>query len=145
MLDTEQTAVAKITTDAADPRWWYFYDEAFFWATTSSCALQLRDPETALETVSKSLATADPTNVHNYAFTLLFQSEALVQQSHLTEACQVIGEVVMLTAPNQSQRIGQRITELRAALTPWQRSKPVRELDELLTAYPLSSRRSGRT
>ncbi len=143
-LDTEQAAVAKITADAADPLWWYFYDESFFWATTSSCALRLRDPQTALETVSKSLATTDPTNVHNYAFTLLFQSEVFMQQSHLAEACQVIGEVVMLTAPNRSQRIGQHITELRTAMTPWQRSKPVRELDELLTAYPPSSRRSGR-
>lgn len=145
MLDTERTAVAKIAPDAADPLWWYFYDESFFWATTSNCALQLRDPQTALETVSKSLAITDPTNVHNYAFTLLFQSEAFVQQGHLTEACRTIGEVVMLTAPNRSQRIGQRITELRTALTPWQRSKPVRELDELLSAYPSSSRRSGNT
>ncbi|HEY6424614.1 MAG TPA: hypothetical protein VIY28_15490 [Pseudonocardiaceae bacterium] len=145
MLDTEQTAVAKITAGTAEPLWWYFYDESFFWATTSDCALQLRDPQTALETVSKSLATADPTNVHNYAFTLLFQSEAFVQQGHLAEACQTIGEVAMLTATNRSQRIGQRIAELRAALTPWQRSKPVRELDELLVAYSSSSRRSGST
>jgi tetratricopeptide (TPR) repeat protein len=145
MLDTEQAAVAKITSDAADPLWWYFYDEAFFWATTSSCALQLRDPGTALETVSKSLATTNPSNVHNYAFTLLFQSEAFVQQGHLAEACQGIGEVVTLTAPNRSQRISQRVTDLRASLTPWQRSKLVRELDELLTAYPSSSRRSDNT
>jgi hypothetical protein len=144
-LDTEQAAVARIEGDAADPPWWYFYDESFFWATTSSCSLRLRDPERALETVSKSLATTDPTNVHNYAFTLLFQSEAFVQQGHIAEASHTIGEVAMLTASNRSQRIGQRIAELRVALMPWQRSKSVRELDELLTVYPPSSRRSAST
>ncbi|MGQ0717986.1 MAG: hypothetical protein ACT4NP_11890 [Pseudonocardiales bacterium] len=144
-LDAEQAAVAKIEGDVADPPWWYFYDESFFWATTSSCSLRLRDPERALETVSKSLAITDPTNVHNYAFTLLFQSEAFVQQGHIAEASQTIGEVAMLTASNRSQRIGQRIAELRVALMPWQRSKPVRELDELLAAYPPSSCRSAST
>ncbi len=144
-LDIEQAAVAKIAVDAADPSWWYFYDESFFWATTSSCSLSMCDPVRALETVSKSLATTDPTNVHNYSFTLLFQGEALVQQGHITEACQTIGEVVMLTASNRSQRIGQHIAELRVALMSWQQSKPVRELDELLTAYPPLSRHSGST
>lgn len=144
-LDTEQAAVAKITTDTSELYWWYFYDEAFFWATTSSCALRLRDPERALETVSKSLATVDPSNVHNYAFTLLFQSEAFVQKGSVAEASQTLCEVVTLTAPNRSQRIDQRITELRSALTPWQRTKPVRELDELLVVYARSPRGSGNT
>ncbi len=141
-LDTEQAAVARIAAGAADPPWWYFYDESFFWATTSSCALRLRDPEQALETASKSLATKDPTDIHNYSFTLLSQSEAFVQQGHIAEAGQTIGEVVTLTTLNKSQRINQHISELRTALAPWQRSKPVRELDELLTAYSPSPRRS---
>jgi tetratricopeptide (TPR) repeat protein len=144
LLDTEQTAVAKISSDSTGSPWWYFYDEPFFWATTSSCALQLRDPERALETVTRSLATTDPSNVHNYAFTLLFQSEAFVQQGLITEASQTIGEVVTLTRYSRWQRIGQRVTELRAALTPWQRSKPMRELDELLVTYS-PPRRSGST
>lgn len=144
-LDTEQATLAKIEADATDPPWWYFYDESFFWATTSSCALRLRDPEHALEAVSKSLATVDQTNVHEYSFTLLFQGEAFVQKGNVAEACQVIGEVVTLTAANTSQRIDQRIAELRAALTPWQRSKPVRELDELLAAYSRSPRGRGNT
>ncbi len=144
-LDAEQAAVAQITADAPEPSWWYFYDEAFFWATTSSCALRLRDPERALENVSKSLATVDPSNVHNYAFTLLFQSEAFVQKGSIAEASQALCAVVMLTAPNKSQRIDQRITELRAALAPWQRSRPVRELDELLSTYVRLPRGNGTT
>ena len=101
-LDVEQAAVAQITADAGEHSWWYFYDEAFFWATTSSCALHLRDPERALETVSKSLATVDPSNVHNYAFTLLFQSEAFVQKASIAEASQALSTVAILAAPNKS-------------------------------------------
>lgn len=145
MLDTEQATIAKIAADATEPSRWYFYDEAFFWATTSSCALRLRSPDRALETVSKSLATVDPSNVHNYAFTLLFQSEAFMQKGGIAEASQTLGEVVTLTIPNRSQRIDQRITELRAALTPWQRTKPVRELDELLRTYARSPSGNGNT
>lgn len=139
-LDAEHAAVAQIMADAPEPSWWYFYDEAFFWATTSSCALRLRESERALETVSKSLAAVDPSNVHNYAFTLLFQGEAFVQKGSIAEASQALGAVVILTAPNKSHRIDQRIAELRVALTPWQRSKPVRELDELLMAYARAPR-----
>jgi len=102
--------------------------------------LRLRDPERALETVSKSLAAVDPSNVHNYAFTLLFQGEAFLQKGSIAEAGQALGVVVMLATPNKSHRIDQRITELRVALTPWQRSKPVRELDELLMTYARSPR-----
>jgi hypothetical protein len=52
-------------------------------------------------------------------------------------------EVAGLTAVNPSGRIDQRINILRATLDPWQRTKPVRELDELLSAYrsPIGSGR----
>ena len=40
-----------------------------------------------------------------------------------------------MTSINPSKPIDQRITELRASLKPWQRSKPVRELDQALVTY----------
>ncbi len=141
-LDTAQEAVAGIDSGANDPRW-YFYSEGLFWGTTSGCALRRRDPDHALEAVSKSLAISDPVDLHNHSFEMLFQGEALVQKGEIAEASRVIGEVVTRTASYISPRINQRITELRTSLTPWQRSKPVRELDELLTAYPRSSSRSS--
>jgi hypothetical protein len=68
-----------------------------------------------------------------------------MQKGGIAEASQTLGEVVTLTIPNRSQRIDQRITELRAALTPWQRTKPVRELDELLRTYARSPSGNGNT
>ncbi|MGH4013435.1 MAG: hypothetical protein ACRDSL_05770 [Pseudonocardiaceae bacterium] len=143
-LDTAQAAAARIGSEPGDPRWAYFYqDESRIWGAMSDCALLLGEPDRALDTASKSLVVADPANVHNYAFCMLFQAGAFVQKTEIAEATRVMGEVVALTATYTSARIDQRITELRAALSPWQRSKPVRELDEVLTAYRRSPSRSG--
>ncbi|MGH3978925.1 MAG: hypothetical protein ACRDRZ_07980 [Pseudonocardiaceae bacterium] len=135
-LDAAQAAAVRIGSAAGDPRWAYFYpDESIVWGAMSDCALRLGEPDRALDTVSKSLAIRDPADVHDYAFEKLFQAGAFVQKSEVAEATRVMGEVVALTATYTSARIDQRIAELRAGLSPWQRSKPVRELDEVLAAY----------
>lgn len=134
-LDAAQAAISRFGADTDDPRWHYFFNESFFWGTASLCALRLGDPERALETVSKSLAIANPTDIHNRAFTMLFQADAFTQKGEIDEATRALGEVVTLTATHTSSRIRQRTTELRTALTPWQHSRPVRELDDLMATY----------
>ncbi|MGH3973883.1 MAG: hypothetical protein ACRDS9_11250 [Pseudonocardiaceae bacterium] len=144
-LEAMRVGLAKIGIGADDPRWRHACNESNFWGTASNCALLLGDSERALEAVSKSLDATDPADIHNRSFRMLFQAEAFVQKREIAEASRVIGEVVMITATLISTRIDQRIAELRAALKPWRRSKPVRQLDELLTAYSPSSRRNGST
>ncbi|MEV0457777.1 hypothetical protein [Catellatospora methionotrophica] len=73
--------------------------------------------------------------MHNWSFRLLFQAEARIMQGEVYEAAATIGDVARMTSLNPSKRINQRITELRIGLKPWQRSKPVKELDQALTAY----------
>lgn len=72
----------------------------------------------------------------NRAFALLNRAQARIQQTEVTEASSIVADVAQLTAGHASQRIAQRITDLRGLLTPWKRTKPVRELDERLAAYP---------
>lgn len=134
-LDAAQATLARIEDDADDPRWHYFFNESAYWGTMSQCALWLGDPERALETASKSLAISDPADVHNRAFTILFQADAFTQKGEIDEATRILGEAVTLTATHTSSRLRQRITERRAALAPWQHSRPVRELDDLMAAY----------
>jgi DNA-binding XRE family transcriptional regulator len=136
-LDAEQTALATAGQGESGLPLWYFYDESFYWATKSDCALQLDDPATALESVTTSLGLIDPANVHNYAFTMLIRAEAYLQQGDVTGASGIIGDVATVAAVNSSRRIDQKITDLRTALTPWQRRKPVRQLDEVLRAHRL--------
>jgi DNA-binding XRE family transcriptional regulator len=144
-LDAEQTALARPGDGQPGLPLWYFYDESFYWATKSECALQLRDAKAALDAVTTSLSLIDPANVHNYAFTTLIRAEALMQQSDIRQASGIIGDVATLTAVNTTRRIDQKIIDLRTALAPWQRTKAVRQLDDTLTAYRLTASGNGNT
>lgn len=145
-LDREYAALQEARTGEPRAAWWYFYDESFYWRTESECALKLQCPDAAMAAINKSLTLVDPTNLHNYTFRLLFRAEARIQQTEIVEASRIIADVVRLTTANTSQRIAQRITEVRGLLTPWQRTKPVRELDQQLTVYrPALAGGSGST
>jgi hypothetical protein len=144
-IEAEGAALARWTPDANERSWWYVYDQSFYWGTKSNCALHLGDPDAALTAADESITLIDPTDVHDLAFTTLFRAEAHIQKSNVAEAAKAIGEAAVLASMNTSQRIGQRITSLRTALTSHQRSKPVRELDEILATYRRSASGSGRT
>jgi tetratricopeptide (TPR) repeat protein/transcriptional regulator with XRE-family HTH domain len=133
-------------SDAPVSDWWYFYDESFYWRTEAECALKLHQPEAALQAIDKSLVLVDPANLHNYAFRQLFRAEAWIQQGAVDEAADTLGDVGRLATMNSTERIVQRLGSLRAALTPWERTEPVRRLDERLALYrPALGIGSGRT
>jgi len=88
-----------------------------------------------LKALDKSLALVDPVHLHNNAIRQLFRAEARIQQEEIAEATGIIGNVAGATAVGRSQRIAERISSLRGLLVPWERTKPVRELDERLAAY----------
>lgn len=134
-LDQEYTALQTARADEPTASWWYFYDEGFYWATEGMCAVTLQQPEAAMTALDKSLTLVDPAHLHDRAFRLLSQAEARIQQAEVTEASGIVADVAQLTAGNGSQRIAQRITDVRGLLTPWERTKPVRELDQQLAIY----------
>lgn len=135
-LDQEYAALQAAGTGEPSASWWYFYDESFYWRTEGECALKLRRPDAAMHALDKSLTLVDPANLHNYTFRLLFRAEARIQQAEITEASSIVADVARLTVGSASQRITQRIKDMRGLLVPWERTKPVRELDERLAAYP---------
>ncbi len=143
-LEQEHAAVRDMATASAPiASWWYFYDESFYWGTTAECALVLGAPEKALVAAHTSLPMIDPTNLHDYAHTLALQSQAHLQQGDIAEASVIVGDIARISAVNRSPRITQRIADLRTTLTPWQRSRAVRKLDDLLAHYRLTG--SSRT
>ena len=144
-LDAELTALRACGPDVSEPSWWYFFDEAFYWSTKSECALYLHDPATALGAIDEAMRRFDLSNVHNLAFVTLERAEAYVQQSNVADASRAIGEAAVLASANTSTRIDHRIAGLRAALAPHQRSKPVRDLDEVLGTYRRSMSGNCRT
>lgn len=135
-LETERTAAADVRASGAPPAsWWYFYDESYYWATRSSVSLQLNDPADALFAAGTALPLLDLTNARDYTHTLTFQAKARVQQGDIHEASQVVAEAARITAVNRSPRLEQIVRDVRISLTPWQRTKSVRRLDEALHAY----------
>lgn len=144
-LDAELAALHACETGALEPSWWYFFDESFYWSTKSECALHLRNPDAALEAIDQAMQRFDLSNVHNLTFVTLERAEAYVQQSNVAAASRAVGEAAVLASVNTSKRIDTRITGLRAALAPHQRSKPVRELDEVLATYRRSTSGNART
>jgi tetratricopeptide (TPR) repeat protein len=145
VLDAEGVALADCRPDTSEPSWWYFYDESFYWSTQSECALFLGNADAALAAADRAVTLIDPANIHNLAFRTLFRAEAHVQKRDVAEAARAIGEAAILASVNTSQRISQRITTLRAALAPAQRTKPVRELDDILAVYRRPPSGSGST
>ncbi|MGW7278850.1 helix-turn-helix domain-containing protein [Streptomyces sp. NPDC054844] len=137
-LEQEHAAVRDMAAGTPRASWWYFYDESFYWGTSAECALVLGTPEKALAAARTSLPMIDPTNVHNYAHTLALQSQAHLQQGDIAEASTIVGDIARISGVNRSPRITQRIADLRTALTPWQRSRSVRTLDDLLDHYRLT-------
>ncbi len=134
-LDQEYVALKAAQADEPAARWWYFYGESFYCMTEGQCALKLQRPGAAMDALDKSMTLVNPTDVHNRSFGLLLRAEARIQQVEIAEASSIVGDVARLTAGNGSQRIAQRITDVRGLLAPWKRTKPVRELDERLAAY----------
>jgi hypothetical protein len=139
-LDHEHTIIASLRDEPPESSWWYFYDEAFYWSTETEFALKFKESDTALAAVDQSLTLVDPTNLHARTVNGLYRAEALIQKEAVPEACAIIGEVAGLGPVSATARAGQRIERLRTQITPWQRTKPVRDLDELLTAYRRSAR-----
>jgi hypothetical protein len=134
-LDEEYAILQARQPDEPCAPWWYFYDESFYWRTVGYCELTVQQPEAAMSALDKSLALVDPVHLHNNAFRQLFRAEARIQQAEITEATSIIYDVTHHTALGCSQRIVQRISKLRSLLVPWERTKPVRELDARLAAY----------
>ncbi|MFI0451795.1 hypothetical protein [Actinomadura sp. 6N118] len=135
-LDNERTALAKIPPRNSVANWWHFYDESFYWGNKGRCAIARGRAREALDTMAQSLGSIDRVNVHDHAMRLSFQSEALIYQGDLDEACRIIGEVVRMTAVHKSRRIDQRIVAVRDDLHRRHRGvRAVTELDETLRLY----------
>ncbi|HEV7825134.1 MAG TPA: hypothetical protein VGP02_09530 [Mycobacteriales bacterium] len=60
---------------------------------------------------------------------------------YAADATATIGDVARRTALGRSQRVTQPIGTLRAMPAPWERTRPVRELDARLAAYGPARRR----
>ncbi|UGQ12511.1 hypothetical protein LO772_02525 [Yinghuangia sp. ASG 101] len=139
-LDIERAAAAEARS-GGEPvaAWWYFYDESYYWGIRSEVSRQLDDPADALYASAQALSFSDPANVRDHTHRVIDQAKAHIADSNVDAASQVITEAARLTTINRSPRLNRIIRDARADLTPWQRTKPVRRLDEALRDYNIGT------
>jgi transcriptional regulator with XRE-family HTH domain len=132
VLDFEHSRLNAEEKAGPPGSWWYFYDQSFYWATETLFELKFKNPDGALRAIETSLKLVDPSNMHERAHRSLHRAEAYLLKDGISEACTLIGEVASITTVNSSGRFDQRLGALRTSLTPWERTRPVRELDQVL-------------
>ena len=144
-LDHERAIITTIRDEPPASSMWYFYDESFYWSNETEFVLRFRESDAAIAAVDQALTLVDPTNLHARAVNSLYRAEALIQKEAVPEACAIIGEAAGISPVSASARAVQRIDRLRTQIVPWQRTKAVRELDEILATYRLNHKGNGRT
>lgn len=135
-LDDERNAYAEMrAADQPLSSWWYFYDESFYWSIRAECGLRLGTPEDALYAIETAMPLVDKTNLAEYAHVLVDQSSAHIQLGDIDRASEIASSVARITTVNRSPRIIGRVRDLRAALSSWQQTRAVRNLDDALHGY----------
>lgn len=139
-LEIERAAAAEARS-GGEPlgAWWYFYDESYYWGIRSEVSRQLDDPADALYASTTALSFSDPANVRDHTHRVIDQAKAHIAHGNVDQASQVITEAAHSMMINRSPRLNQIIRDARADLTPWQRTKPVRQLDQTLRDYRIGT------
>ncbi|MBO4161433.1 hypothetical protein [Micromonospora antibiotica] len=139
-LDREYAALQEALADQNPSQsWWYFYDESFYWSTSTQNALKFDGVDRIMAASEKALRLSDNGNIHERSFRLLYRADAFARQQNIGLACQTTIEVVELTSVNSTRRIEQRLQEMRRGLDPWKRTRAVKQLDQAIAAHRSST------
>jgi hypothetical protein len=120
----------------------HFYDEGLHHSTHTLCLLDLDHTAAALPMAQQTVTEIDPAFTRNLAFARLDIARVHTQARQLRDiqaACEQIGQAAALTRQNTSPRLVASVLAAREALSPWNTTKPVRELDEQLHAHQLTA------
>jgi tetratricopeptide (TPR) repeat protein len=105
-----------------------------------TCAIRLKHPEAAQESLRASLNQVDPTYLQHRSIALVDLGMTYVQQADIREACQYASQALSLVGQTGSGRVLQRAFTLRRELDPWKHTMFVKQLDEELTSLLNSER-----
>jgi hypothetical protein len=110
----------------------YYCNDGFLANRRTGYLLQLRMSQQAVASARAGLALCDRSFVRDFAFGNLYLGKALIQSQEIDEAAVAIGETATLATQMGSTRLVKELRTARAAMQPWQKTKAVRELDEVL-------------
>ncbi|WP_433204498.1 helix-turn-helix domain-containing protein [Nocardia sp. CA-107356] len=117
----------------------YFYSPTLSAAAHSHCYLQLGDARKAEESAKESMALTDSSFIRDHTFSMLDLGRAQVALGNIDEAVANLGRAAVHASANRSARLAKSLRQVRSSLNNWADAAEVKELDNLLTDYKLSS------
>lgn len=117
----------------------YYYSEGLIANHRSLAMLRLGKHQEAVASARAGVTLYDRSFARDFAFCTLRLGNALAQSKEVDEAASTIGEAAELIAQIGSTRLVNELHTVRAAMQPWQDTRPVSELDEQLTDLGLNS------
>lgn len=131
LCDAERSLDAS-TTDAVEPDWLYYFDEAELAAQAGSCWVDLRQPERARPLIDNALCSINPNYVRDRAIYHARSAETYLHANELAPACRELRTAADLARHTGSVHALETIRTARLGMSLHDREPPVRELDDHL-------------
>ena len=131
LADAERSLEAA-TTDAIEPDWLYYFDDAELAAQAGACWVDLRQPVRARPLIDDALARISPNYVRDRAIYHIRSAETYLYGKELEPACQELHTAVDLVHQSGSVRALETIRIARLSMSPYDHETLVQELDDQL-------------
>lgn len=131
LVDAERS-LNLAATDAVEPDWLYYFDEAEFAAQAGACWVDLRQPERARPLIDDALRSISPNYVRDRAIYHVRNAETFLHANELEPACCELRAAADLARHTGSVRAIETIRTARLGMSPHDGETSVKELDDHL-------------
>jgi tetratricopeptide (TPR) repeat protein len=128
-LDAVDDAFASSKPES-EPAWTYWFDRKEIDIMAGRCLTQLKQPERAIELLTRAVNTYDSTRVRELALYLSWLAEAHVYADNIEEAATDASRALQLSARSTSARSAERVRVVRKLIAPYHGNRTVDEFEE---------------
>ena len=127
------------TTDAVEPDWLYYFDEAELSAQAAACWVDLRQPKRARPLIDDALRNINSNYVRDRAIYHVRSAETYLYDNELEPACHELRTAADLALGTCSVRSLETIRTARLEMSSHDHEAPVQELDDHLRALDVQT------
>jgi transcriptional regulator with XRE-family HTH domain/tetratricopeptide (TPR) repeat protein len=113
-----------------EPAWTYWFDRKEIDIMAGRCLTQLKQPEHAIELLTRAVSEYDSTRVRELALYLSWLAEAHIYADNIEEAATGASRTLQLSAGTTSARSVDRVRVVRKLLTPYHGTSAVDEFEK---------------
>ncbi|HEX2179431.1 MAG TPA: helix-turn-helix transcriptional regulator [Actinomycetota bacterium] len=131
-LDRSRKSFSKAEASSV-PGWLYSFDRSQLMAYEGKCYERIGELESARNTWEGALILLADDRVRDRAIYSIHLASVYSRQGEIDKACLLGVEALSIATETNSARVIDELADLRVQLEPWKETKPVRNLDRLLT------------